>query len=195
MVEEGLGKRRQGEDQSTECLSRSSTESDILPRWSIGHRGRTQWYISASNDSSTICLNCQKAFEPLFHHFSVDLVPAGHVHAYERNAPIFNYNIDSKGLDNPNSAWYITNGAAGYYDGLDPLDSPTQPYSRFSDDTTYGWSRLIFHNRTHLTHEFVASKNDTVPSRATLHKAHDFGCQHQGREYGGWGKAKRWWCE
>ncbi|GLB39268.1 putative iron/zinc purple acid phosphatase-like protein C [Lyophyllum shimeji] len=156
-----------------------------------GHR---PWYVSASNDSSTICLGCQQAFEPLFHQFSVDLVLSGHVHAYERIAPIFNYVIDPAGLDNPSSAWYITNGAAGHYDGLDPLDSPRQPYSVFSTDAAYGWSRLIFHNTTHMTHEFVASRNGSVLDRATLHKAHDFGCEIQGRGYGGWGKAKRWWC-
>lgn len=158
-----------------------------------GHR---PWYVSAPNDTSNVCLNCQKAFEPLFHEFSVDLVLSGHVHAYERHAPLFNYNIDPNGLNNPSGTWYIMNGAAGHYDGLDTLDTPRQPYSRYANDTAYGWSRLNFHNRTHLTAEFVASKDGSVLDSATLYKKHDFTCGqgNNGKAYGGWGNVKKWWC-
>lgn len=38
------------------------------------------WYIAASNDSSSVCLDCQKAFEPLFVKYGVDLYMSGHVH-------------------------------------------------------------------------------------------------------------------
>jgi hypothetical protein len=65
---------------------------------------------------------------------------------------------------------YITNGAAGHYDGLSTMATP-QPYQRFGLDTRnarYGWSKLTLHNCTHLTHEFVASKNGTVLDTATL---------------------------
>jgi hypothetical protein len=78
-------------------------------------------------------------------------------------------------LNNPSSPWYITNGAAGHYDGLDSLLIPRQPFSRFSLDTnnaTYGWSKLTFHNSTHMTHDFVASNNNTVLDSATLYKIH-----------------------
>ena len=34
--------------------------------------------------------------------------------------------------------------------------------------------RLTFHNRTHLTHEFIASANGSVLDSPTLYKAHDF---------------------
>lgn len=80
------------------------------------------------------------------------------------------FDIDPKGLDNPSSPWYITNGAAGHYDGLDKLVRPLQQYSQFAQDSAYGWSRLTFHNCTHLTHEFVASRNGSVLDTATLYK-------------------------
>lgn len=51
-----------------------------------GHR---PWYISAKNKSSTVCWKCKDVFEPLFLKYSVDLVLSGHVHAYERNAPMY----------------------------------------------------------------------------------------------------------
>jgi acid phosphatase type 7 len=39
------------------------------------------WYIDAtSNDSSTVCLDCQRAFEPLMVKYGVDLYMQGHVH-------------------------------------------------------------------------------------------------------------------
>jgi 3',5'-cyclic AMP phosphodiesterase CpdA len=95
-----------------------------------GHR---PWYISNKNTSSSVCLNCQIVFEPLFYQYNVDLVLSGHVHAYERNAPVYRYNVDPAGLVNPRASWYITNGAAGHYDGLDTL-LPPQPYSRFQNE-------------------------------------------------------------
>ncbi|KAF8717619.1 hypothetical protein AX14_012095 [Amanita brunnescens Koide BX004] len=132
-----------------------------------GHR---PWYISVSNSSGDVCEECRASFEPIFLQYSVDLVLSGHVHAYERNAPVRYTDADPNGLDNPSAPWYITNGAAGHYDGLDTLDTPLQSYSRFAQDTAYGWSRLTFHNCSHLTHEFVASANGSVLDTATLFK-------------------------
>jgi 3',5'-cyclic AMP phosphodiesterase CpdA len=135
-----------------------------------GHR---PWYLSNANTSKTICWTCKDVFEPLLIKYKVDLVLSGHSHVYERLAPLANGVVDPKELNDPGSPWYITNGAAGHYDGLDTLQSPRQSYSRFGLDTTnatYGWSRLTFSNCTHMTHEFVASKNGSVIDRATLFK-------------------------
>ncbi|KAJ6003977.1 hypothetical protein N7522_005622 [Penicillium canescens] len=132
-----------------------------------GHR---PWYVSAANRSSTICEECREVFEPLLLEYNVDLVLSGHTHVYERNAPIANFNVDPMELNNPSAPWYITNGAAGHYDGLDPLVRPLQNYARYATDSIYGWSRLTFHNCSHLTHEFVASVNGTALDTATLFK-------------------------
>ncbi|KKK13451.1 hypothetical protein ARAM_000912 [Aspergillus rambellii] len=137
-----------------------------------GHR---PWYISIGTSAADICYGCKDVFEPLFLKYGVDLVLAGHVHAYERNAPIANWTADPRGLENPSAPWYIVNGAAGHYDGLDTLVEPRNNYSRFSLDTVYGWSRLTFHNCSHLTHEFVGSANGTVLDTATLFKDRDCG--------------------
>lgn len=109
-------------------------------------------------------------FEPIFLKHGVDLVLSGHTHLYERNAPISVFDVDHNGLNNPSAPWYITNGAAGHYDGLDSLVYPLQPYSRAAQDTAYGWSKLTFHNCSHLTHEFISSANGTVLDTATLFK-------------------------
>ncbi|ORY28956.1 Metallo-dependent phosphatase-like protein [Naematelia encephala] len=131
------------------------------------------WYVSATNRSSTVCLDCQKAFEPTLIEYNVDLVMHGHVHAYQRNMPMKNYAIDPNGLNNPAAPLDIVNGAAGHYDGLDALLNATY-YSAVQNDVTFGWSRLTFHNRTHLTHQFIASANSSVLDEVTLYKEHSF---------------------
>jgi hypothetical protein len=78
-------------------------------------------------------------------------------------------------LNNPKAPWYITNGNGGHYDGLESLPAVRQPYSRFGLDTknasaAYGWSKLTFHNCTHLTHEFVSARDGKILDTATLFK-------------------------
>ncbi|OQO11458.1 hypothetical protein B0A48_03185 [Cryoendolithus antarcticus] len=164
-------------DQQTKWLAADLASVDRAKTpWVIvaGHR---PWYISTG--SSDQCLDCQDVFEPILLRYGVDLVLSGHVHAYQRNAPIYNGTVDPNELNNPTYPWYITNGAAGHYDGLDTLDRPFAYYSRYAQDEAYGWSRLTFHNATHLTQDFVASKNGSVLDSATLYKKHDTG--HHGK--------------
>jgi hypothetical protein len=176
-----------------EAVNRNKTPWVIV----AGHR---PWYLSYANVSKTICWTCKDVFEPLLLEYGVDLVISGHAHFYQRSAPIAKGVIDPNELNNPSAPWYsafvpksatiltpslasiqrfqltnqtVTNGAGGHYDGLDSLATPPQPYQRYGLDTAdgiYGWSRLTFHNCTHLTHDFVASKNGTVLDTATLYK-------------------------
>ncbi|KAJ8101707.1 Metallo-dependent phosphatase-like protein [Lipomyces tetrasporus] len=133
-----------------------------------GHRP----FYAASHENGR-CDECVTAFEPILLKYNVDLVLAGHVHFYERNAPIANGTADPNELNNPSAPWYIMNGAAGHYDGLDPIEG-NPDYIRYVQNSTYGWSKLTFHNCTHMTHEFVISGNGTVLDTATLYKNH--GC-------------------
>jgi len=138
-------------------------------------RKKTPWVIVAGHrplyvSTDDVCPQCQQAFETTLNQFSVDLVLAGHSHVYERSAPVFQNVSDPKELNNPKFPWYIVNGAAGHYDGLDTLPSVLNPFSRAAFDTHYGWSRLTFHNCTHLTQEFVSSADGSVLDSATLSK-------------------------
>ncbi|CDM29725.1 Iron/zinc purple acid phosphatase-like C-terminal domain [Penicillium roqueforti FM164] len=74
-----------------------------------------------------------------------------------RNGPLDNEVIDPAGLNNPKSPWYITSAAPGHYDGLDSFDTPLKPYAVYGEDTVYEWSKITFHNCTHMTHEFVGT--------------------------------------
>lgn len=67
---------------------------------------------------------------------------------------------------------YITNGLGGHYDGMDTNDSPLPKNIAAGIDHVYGWSLVTFQNRTHLKHEFVASKNSTILDTVWLYKQH-----------------------
>lgn len=110
-----------------------------------GHR---PWYMAAKK--SSLCTNCQKAFEQIFYDAGVDMIIQGHQHNMERQAPLApGAVVDANGLNNPKAPLYILTGAAGHFDGLDTASTPYPSYSRFVNDTLYGFSRLTFHNRTH----------------------------------------------
>ncbi|KDQ59171.1 hypothetical protein JAAARDRAFT_68699 [Jaapia argillacea MUCL 33604] len=155
-------------DEQIEWLEKDLMSVDRRKTPWVVAAGHRPWYVSAP-----ICVPCQRAFEPLFTKYSVDLVLSGHNHLYERVAPMANNISDPKELNNPSFPWYITNGAAGHYDGLGAFTLPMKGYSREGFNTSYGWSRLVFHNCSHLAHEFVASGNGSVLDRATLFKGRE----------------------
>jgi hypothetical protein len=127
-------------------------------------------YGSVGTAPSTLCNDCRLSFEPIFNKYGVDVVYSGHAHNIERLTPVNNYTIDPNGLQNPAAPWYLRNGAAGHYDGIDPLVTPLLNFSNYADDTEYSWSKLIFHNCTHITNQFIASRNGSILDSATLYK-------------------------
>jgi 3',5'-cyclic AMP phosphodiesterase CpdA len=138
-------------------------------------RQKTPWIIAAGHRpwyvSNTECTECRAAFEGLFVQYGVDLLLFGHDHVYERLAPVGLGGVpDPSELNNPAAPWYVINGAAGHYDGLDTLGSPLIKSSRKAVDSVYGWNLFHVHNCTHLTTQFIASQNGSVLDEATLYK-------------------------
>ncbi|XP_043696272.1 purple acid phosphatase-like isoform X1 [Telopea speciosissima] len=112
-------------------------------------------------------------FEPWFVKYKVDVVFAGHVHAYERSERISNiaYNI-TNGLctpvSNPNAPVYITIGDGGNIEGLTTIMTEPQPqYSAFRE-ASYGHGIFSIKNRTHAyfgwhrNHDGYAIEADSV---------------------------------
>ncbi|KAK4772185.1 hypothetical protein SAY86_013960 [Trapa natans] len=93
-------------------------------------------------------------FEPLFVQYKVDLVFAGHVHAYERSERVSNvaYNI-ANGMCTPvrdqSAPVYITIGDGGNIEGL--AIEMTEPQPRYSAhrEASFGHAILDIKNRTH----------------------------------------------
>jgi hypothetical protein len=127
-----------------------------------GHR---PWYSSGSN-----CAPCKAAFEPLLIKYGVDLVLHGHQHYYERHATVANG--VATGLDNPSAPWYIVNGAAGHYDGLDVPSNPLFATAQINLQV-YSWNKFTVHNCTHMTTELIQSADNKVLDTATLFKKRD----------------------
>ncbi|OQR94381.1 hypothetical protein THRCLA_08185 [Thraustotheca clavata] len=78
----------------------------------------------------------QAKFEDLYQKAGVDAVIAGHVHAYERTAPIYKNKID------PTGATYFTVGTGGHglYQGA---ISPIPEWSKSTSSSLYGASRVV----------------------------------------------------
>ncbi|KDO25712.1 hypothetical protein SPRG_09011 [Saprolegnia parasitica CBS 223.65] len=107
----------------------------------------------------------QAKLEPLYAQFGVDVVLAGHVHGYERTAPIYQNKIDAvKGTV------YVTTGAGGNYEGhAGPrLPGPLPPWSLAVNNQVYGASKLIA-TRTSLEILWFTNKDHASPhDRAVL---------------------------
>lgn len=139
-------------------------------------RSKTPWVIVSGHrpwySASTNCTSCLLAFESIMVKYSVDVVWFGHVHYYERDTPIANGVPDPKGLDNPTSPWYFTSGAAGNFEGHGKPASPPPPFVEFVNHADFGWSKLIFHNSSYLTQQYISSETNEVLDEATLHRDH-----------------------
>ncbi|KAK9697991.1 hypothetical protein RND81_08G075200 [Saponaria officinalis] len=99
----------------------------------------------------------RSVFEEWFVHYNVDLVFAGHVHAYERSYRVSNirYNVSSGErypVANEGAPIYIIVGDGGNQEGLAGRFRDPQPeYSAFRE-ASYGHSTLEIMNRTHAVY-------------------------------------------
>ncbi|XP_059635178.1 bifunctional purple acid phosphatase 26-like isoform X2 [Cornus florida] len=102
-------------------------------------------------------------FESWFIHYKVDIIFAGHVHAYERSYRISNihYNVSSGDpfpVPDMSAPVYITVGDGGNQEGLAARFRDPQPeYSAFRE-ASYGHSTLEIKNRTHAFYHW--NRND-----------------------------------
>ncbi|RAL44181.1 hypothetical protein DM860_016427 [Cuscuta australis] len=109
-------------------------------------------------------------YEEWFVKYKVDVVFAGHVHAYERSYRISNihYNVssgDAYPVPDKSAPVYITVGDGGNQEGLAGRFRDPQPeYSAFRE-SSYGHSTLEIKNRTHALYHW--NRNDDGKSVAT----------------------------
>lgn len=104
-------------EQQIDFLTKDLASVDRLRTPWIIAAGHRPWYVA----NPGACWDCQKAFEPIFNTYGVDLVVSGHTHNMERHMPIANNVTDPAGLKDPKAPMYIVNGAAGHFEGLDAL--------------------------------------------------------------------------
>ncbi|KAM6553321.1 hypothetical protein CsatB_014083 [Cannabis sativa] len=106
----------------------------------------------------------RSTFESWFVDYKVDVVFAGHVHAYERSNRISNIKFNvSNGYPYPvpdeSAPLYITVGDGGNQEGLaGPFLDPQPEYSAFRE-MSYGHSTLEIFNRTHALYHWNRNDN------------------------------------
>ncbi|GMP44843.1 hypothetical protein CsSME_00013604 [Camellia sinensis var. sinensis] len=93
-------------------------------------------------------------YEPWFVEYKVDVVFAGHVHAYERSERVSNvaYNIINglcTSVNNHSAPVYITIGDGGNQEGLSTAMTQPQPHYSAYREASFGHGIFDIKNRTH----------------------------------------------
>ncbi|KAK0609673.1 Metallo-dependent phosphatase-like protein [Bombardia bombarda] len=144
----------------------ASVDRTVTP-WVIvaGHR---PWY---STGTST-CAPCQKAFEPLFYQYGVDLAIFGHVHNSQRFVPTNNSIADPNGMNDPKAPLYIVAGGAGNIEGLSSVGT-NKTTNRFAYADDFSYASVTLQDETHLKVDFFKSKDGTLLDSSVLYKKHN----------------------
>jgi len=121
----------------------------------------TPWYCSnvRHNDSGD---SMRQSYEDIFYKYGVDLVLMGHVHAYERTTPMYNWAVDSNG------PVYIVNGVGGSEEGLyDVWEDPSPKWS-VHRGAVWGFGVMEVHNSTHMYWQHIAADGLAVNDSAWI---------------------------
>jgi len=93
-------------------------------------------------------------YEDLFFDHKVNVVLAGHVHAYERSYPSYNFEPNEDGVV------YITIGDGGNAEGhASTYQTPQPSWSAYRNGDQYGYGKFTVHNETHLLWEWHENQN------------------------------------
>ena len=90
----------------------------------------------------------------LLHH-GVELIVAGHVHAYERTHPV----LADGSVDASCGMHHVIVGDGGNREGLYNGWSDPAPAWSASREASYGFATLTVHNRTHALYEWHRGKD------------------------------------
>ncbi|OQS00807.1 hypothetical protein ACHHYP_02589 [Achlya hypogyna] len=106
----------------------------------------------------------QAKLEPLYAQYGVDVVLAGHVHGYERTAPVYQNKVDPV-----RGAVYVTTGAGGNYEGhAGPrIPGPLPPWSLVVNNKVYGASKLVA-TRSSLQLLWFTNKDRDTPHDSVI---------------------------
>jgi len=104
------------------------------------------------------------AFEDMFYQFGVDLHISGHVHAYERQAPVYRNQMRN------NATTYIVSGAGGNTEWHSTLPNrPNATWNLVKNDQDFGIGRISV-DRASLKWDFLRSTDGVLLDSVTLAK-------------------------
>jgi acid phosphatase type 7 len=100
-------------------------------------------------------LRQQSYFEALFMEYSVNVVFAGHVHAYQRSHPVYNGEVVVE--EEGGGPVYIVIGDGGNREGHAKVyEKPDSAWSAYKNDTSFGHGTITIVNDTHMLWEVNA---------------------------------------
>jgi len=112
-----------------------------------------------------------KEFEELYHKYKVDFVLQGHVHLWERTAPVsnnktqryFSWTQDTKmnHIINPQAPIYTVEGSAGNSHYMSPSPNGNQTFT-MNYNTELGFSTITLVNNSAVKYEHISSKTGEV---------------------------------
>ena len=132
--------------------------------------GHKPMYSSNSYHGSEVEL--RDALEDLYVEHNVDLVIAGHDHFYERTWPVIdqvpiNEGVDFTVIPRGIAPIHLVIGIGGR-SAYETLDEPQPAWSAYRENSSYGWTRLVYDDNTRslsLTHHRT---DDTIGDSFTL---------------------------
>ena len=129
-------------EQDLSSVNRDETPFVIV----YGHR---PMYSSNSYHGSEVEL--RDALEELYVTHGVDLVIAGHDHFYERTWPVYGETVQDEGKGERFARGiapiHLVIGMAGR-SAYEELDEPQPEWSAYRENSTYGWTRLVYDGDT-----------------------------------------------
>eukprot|EP01061_Rhynchopus_euleeides_P018630 TRINITY_DN307_c0_g1_i8.p1 TRINITY_DN307_c0_g1~~TRINITY_DN307_c0_g1_i8.p1 ORF type:complete len:446 (+),score=187.28 TRINITY_DN307_c0_g1_i8:80-1339(+) len=126
--------------------------------WIVVHGHRTPYSSVSSGACDT---KVRGDLEPLFLKYGVSFSVNGHQHSYERSWPTYQSKSDQTNV-NPNATIYIVTGAAGSREMHSPFGIPQPSWSAFRSNT-FGYTRMLVHNASHLHLQQVRTDPDLFP--------------------------------
>eukprot|EP01060_Flectonema_neradi_P029793 TRINITY_DN41_c0_g1_i2.p1 TRINITY_DN41_c0_g1~~TRINITY_DN41_c0_g1_i2.p1 ORF type:complete len:536 (+),score=134.08 TRINITY_DN41_c0_g1_i2:49-1656(+) len=124
-------------------LIKANKNRDAFP-WIVVHGHRPLYSSSVSGYDHEV----RAALEDLFFQYGVDFSVNGHQHDYERSFPTYKDKSQTN-FTNPTATIYVVTGAAGSHEMHTPFDIKQPSWSAFRSDT-FGYSRMIVHNASHI---------------------------------------------
>lgn len=142
-------------------------DPEIKFRLFVSHRALVCSYINQpADDFKPECqtqIFYQKPVEELLVKYGVDFVLSGHIHYYERIAPMFNYQIDTT------SPVQIVAGSGGTIHYFDEEPVPKIEYQKKIFQATPGFLELSIHTNTFIC-AFIKSETSKELDRYSIYK-------------------------
>lgn len=152
-----------------QAMYRSAADYAAHP-WLIvyGHRPMYCSTIKKKSACDTEAKLLKSYFEDLLYSYRVDLYVNGHIHNYQRTAPVYrsktNYNFEREILldySNPKATLYVTDGGAGPDDGNIKINWDAPKWFATGEED-YSYSVVTALNSTHLWWEQWLSETDFI---------------------------------